>query len=226
MWVRSNAAKPAYNCTQEKLFLPAKRQVNILTEVCWRTCSVYVLLVLLQPFPPDRLNDCVMQRKDKQTVGRLLSRKARTLPPQTHCGQKELFEQFACLEREGQYQCTGEALYNATTARKNVTMSPKNATTRQQRNVGAKTHNADQIRMLRALDRSSEWEIIFIAAIPPPQHPIHHTPENFELQGRAHRRRQCLINNAKTRENAGTRQSKCQIADEGLRRSKSSAKKK
>ncbi|KAJ7651965.1 hypothetical protein DFH06DRAFT_1134539 [Mycena polygramma] len=92
-------------------------------------------------------------------------------------------------------------------------MSPKNATTRQQRNVGAKTHNADQIRMLRALDRSSEWEIIFIAAIPPPQHPIHHTPENFELQGRAHRRRQCLINNAKTRENAGTRQSKCQIAD-------------
>ncbi|KAJ7604185.1 hypothetical protein DFH06DRAFT_1151370 [Mycena polygramma] len=61
-------------------------------------------------------------------------------------------------------------------------MSPKNATTRQQPNVGAKTHNADQIRMLRALDRSSEWKIIFIAAIPPPQHPIHHTPENFELQ--------------------------------------------
>ncbi|KAJ7658244.1 hypothetical protein DFH06DRAFT_1131248 [Mycena polygramma] len=61
-------------------------------------------------------------------------------------------------------------------------MSPKNATTRQQRNVGAKTHNADQIRMLRALDRSSEWEIIFTAAIPPPQHPIHHTPVNFQLQ--------------------------------------------
>ncbi|KAJ7652706.1 hypothetical protein DFH06DRAFT_1134159 [Mycena polygramma] len=113
------------------------------------------------------------------------------------------------------------ALYNATTARKNVTMSPKNATTRQQPNVGAKTHNADQIRMLRALDRSSEWKIIFIAAIPPPQHPIHHTPENFGLQGRAHRRRQCLINNAKTRENAGTRQSKCQITDPGDRRQKS-----
>ncbi|KAJ7611570.1 hypothetical protein DFH06DRAFT_1147581 [Mycena polygramma] len=46
--------------------------------------------------------------------------------------------------------------------RKNVTIPAKNATTRQYRNVGAKTHNTDQIQMLRGLDRYSDWEIVFI----------------------------------------------------------------
>jgi hypothetical protein len=80
-------------------------------------------------------------------------------------------------------------------------------------NVGLKIHNAVDDATLPGLGNMSELKFFLAQGSPPSPTPIPYALTQFQAQCRAHRRRQHPINNAKMRERAQTRQSKCQKTD-------------